>query len=48
MWAKEQITTKDSKEEGEEEKFFMIKRRKEMQRAFPNLELLASHTIPRP
>jgi hypothetical protein len=39
---------KSSKEKEEKEKFLLIKRRKEMQGAFPNPKLLASHTITRP
>jgi hypothetical protein len=42
------MIAKDSKEEEKKEKLLMIKRRKQMQGAFPNLEVLTPHIIPRP
>jgi hypothetical protein len=43
-----QKTTKDLEDEEEEERPLMIKRRKQMRGAIINLEVLASHTVPRP
>jgi len=46
--AKDQRSTKDSKEEEKKEILLMIKRRKQMQIALPIPKVLAFHTIPRP
>jgi hypothetical protein len=48
MQTREQKLVEDSKEKEEEEKPLMIKRKKQMQRTIISLEVLASHTIPRP
>jgi hypothetical protein len=48
MWAREQKIAKDLEEEEEEKRPFMIKRRKQVRGAIINLEVLTSHTIPRP